>query len=184
VQDVHLEYEARGVVGLEDVVELNEPAAVTQPQHHVELVDGVLTVPRLARRDELRRELATAPPLTASLHLAKPPPGERTSAYTSPIRANVIAIRCYTDRREKRQLSLKNFTRHRASTSVYSLTFRVRVTTPTQYGRNGTASLKITSRMHQARRFHRWRGVSSPACVVHAACGWPGGLPLGSATHF
>jgi len=34
-------------------------------------------------------------------------------------------------------------TRHRASTSMYwgmySLTFRVRVTTPPQYGRNGTA---------------------------------------------
>jgi len=30
-------------------------------------------------------------------------------------------------------------TRHRASTSVYSLTFRVRVTTHPQYGRNGTA---------------------------------------------
>jgi len=85
VQDVHLEYEARGVVGLEDVVELNETAAVTQPQHDVELVHGVLAVPRLARRDELRRELATARPLTASLHLAKPTPGERTSAYTSPM---------------------------------------------------------------------------------------------------
>jgi len=30
-------------------------------------------------------------------------------------------------------------TRHRASTSMYSLTFRVRVATPPQYGRNGTA---------------------------------------------
>jgi len=30
-------------------------------------------------------------------------------------------------------------TRHRASTSMYSLTFCVRVTTPPQYGRNGTA---------------------------------------------
>jgi len=30
-------------------------------------------------------------------------------------------------------------TRHRASASMYSLTFRVRVTTPLQYGRNGTA---------------------------------------------
>jgi len=29
-------------------------------------------------------------------------------------------------------------TRHRASTSMYSLTFRVRVATPAQYGRNGT----------------------------------------------
>jgi len=30
-----------------------------------------------------------------------------------------------------------NRTRHRASTSMYSLTFRVRVATPAQYGRNG-----------------------------------------------
>ena len=29
---------------------------------------------------------------------------------------------------------------------MYSLTFRVRVTTPQQYGRNGTASLQVTSR--------------------------------------
>jgi len=60
---------------------------------------------------------------------------------------------------------------------MYSLTFRVRVTTPPQYGRNGTASLQVC-------RFYRWRGDSSPACVVRAACGGPGGLPLGSATHF
>jgi len=61
---------------------------------------------------------------------------------------------------------------------------RCALTTPPQYGRNGTASLQITSRKQQARRFDRWRGVSSPACVVRAACGGPGGLPLGSATHF
>jgi len=48
---------------------------------------------------------------------------------------------------------------HRASTSMYWLTFRVHVTTPPQYGRNRTASL-------QARRFYRWRGEPSPACVV------------------
>jgi len=36
-------------------------------------------------------------------------------------------------------------TRHRASTSMYSLTFRVCVASPAQYGRNGTASLQITS---------------------------------------
>jgi len=44
-------------------------------------------------------------------------------------------------------------------------------------------------RTQQARRFYRRRGQSSPACVVcvcgmRAACGGPGGLPLGSATHF
>jgi len=37
--------------------------------------------------------------------------------------------------------------------------------------------------------FYRRRGESSPACVVcvcgmRAACGGPGGLPLGSDTHF
>jgi len=66
-------------------------------------------------------------------------------------------------------------TRHNISRSRYN--------TP-QYGRNGTASLQITSRTQQVRRFYRWRGESSPACVVHAACGGPGRLPLGSATHF
>ena len=44
---------------------------------------------------------------------------------------------------------------------MYSLTFRVRVTTPPQCGRNGTASLQV-------RRFYRWRGESAPACVVRA----------------
>ena len=61
---------------------------------------------------------------------------------------------------------------------------RCALTTTPQYGRNGMASLHITSRKQQAHRFDRWRGVSSLACVVHAACGGPGGLPLGSATHF
>jgi len=75
-------------------------------------------------------------------------------------------------------------TMHRASTSMYSLTLRVRVTIPPQYGRNGTASLQITSRTQQTRRFYRWRGESSPACVVRAACGGPGGLPVGSGAHF
>jgi len=51
---------------------------------------------------------------------------------------------------------------------MYSLTFRVRVTTPLQYGRSGMASLQITSCTQQARRFYRWRGESSSGCVVHA----------------
>jgi len=51
-----------------------------------------------------------------------------------------------------------------------------------QYGRNGTPSLQITSPKHKVRRFDRWRGVSSLACLD--ACAGPGGLPLGSATHF
>jgi len=37
-----------------------------------------------------------------------------------------------------------------------------------QYVRNEMASLQITSRKQQARRFDRCRGVSSPACVVRA----------------
>ena len=72
-------------------------------------------------------------------------------------------------------------TRHRASTSMYSLTFRVRLATLTQYGPNGTASLQITLHTQQASRFYRW---CVRACVVRAACAGPGGLPLGSATHF
>jgi len=44
-------------------------------------------------------------------------------------------------------------------------------------------------RTQQARPFYRRRGESSPACVVcvcgmRAACGEPGGLTLGTATHF
>jgi len=51
---------------------------------------------------------------------------------------------------------ITNTTKRRVRTSMYSLTFRVRVAAPTQYGRNGTASLQITSHMQQARRFYRW----------------------------
>jgi len=44
-------------------------------------------------------------------------------------------------------------------------------------------------RTQQSRRCYRRRGEPSPACMVcvcgmRAACGWPGGLLLGSATHF
>jgi len=42
-------------------------------------------------------------------------------------------------------------TRHRASTSMYSLTFRVRVITPPQYGRNGTAHAAGASILSPAR---------------------------------
>ena len=57
-------------------------------------------------------------------------------------------------------------TRHRASTSMYSLTFRIRVTTPRC----------VDKIEQQARPFYRRRGESSPACVVcvcgmRAACG-------------
>jgi len=65
-----------------------------------------------------------------------------------------------------RTKNAKSLTRHRASTSMYSLTFRLRVTTPPQYGRNGTAALQITSHTQQARRFYRWRG----SLRRHASC--------------
>jgi len=73
----------------------------------------------------------------------------------------------------------KCLTRHRESTSMYSLTFRVCVITPRSMD-------KMERRTQQARRCYRWRGQSSPACAVcvcgmHAVCGGPGRLPLGSA---
>ena len=74
-------------------------------------------------------------------------------------------------------------TKHRASTSMYSLTFRVRVASPAQYGRNGTASLQITSHTPNL-HVDLIAGACVRACVVRAACAGPGGLPLGSATHF
>jgi len=49
---------------------------------------------------------------------------------------------------------------------------------------NGTALLHITSRKQQVRWFDRWWEESSLACVVRAACGGPGWLPVGSAMHF
>jgi len=61
--------------------------------------------------------------------------------------------------------------RHRATTSMYSLTFRVRVTTLPQYGRNGTASLQITSRMQQAHRFYRWCVLACVRACMRSAYG-------------
>ena len=70
-------------------------------------------------------------------------------------------------------------TTHTASTSMYSLTFRVRVTTPpavwTKW--NGVVADNVA---HAA-------GASILSLVracVRSACGGPVGLPLGSATHF
>ena len=57
--------------------------------------------------------------------------------------------------------------RHRASTSMYSITFRVRVTTPPQYGRNGTAHAAGASMLSPARGvFAGMRSVR-----VRHACG-------------
>jgi len=64
--------------------------------------------------------------------------------------------------------------------SMYSLTFRVHVTTPPQYRRNGTAHAADASTLSPARGvFADMRSVR-----VRHACGGSGGLPLGSATHF
>jgi len=58
-------------------------------------------------------------------------------------------------------------TRHRASTSMHSLAFRVRVTTPPQYGRNGTAHAAGASILSLARAvFAGMRSVR-----VRHACG-------------
>jgi len=63
---------------------------------------------------------------------------------------------------------------------MYSLIFRVRVTTPPQYGGNGTAHAAGASVLSLARGvFADMRSVR-----VRHACGGPGGLPLGSAMHF
>jgi len=63
---------------------------------------------------------------------------------------------------------------------MYLLTFRVRVTTTPQYGRNGTAHATGASMLSPTREvFAGMRSVR-----VRHACGGPGGLPLGSATHF
>jgi len=61
---------------------------------------------------------------------------------------------------------------------MYSLTFRVRVTTPRSVD-------EMERRTQQTRRCYRRRGESVFASM-RSACGvqWPGGLPLGSATHF
>jgi len=66
-------------------------------------------------------------------------------------------------------------TRHRASTSMYSLTFRVRVTTPPQYGRNGTAHAAGASILSPARGvFAGMRSVCVCAARVRRAVGLAG----------
>jgi len=65
---------------------------------------------------------------------------------------------------------------------MYSLTFCVRVTTPPQYGRNGTAQAAGASILSPVRGIFGARRAPHP-CVVRAACGGPDGLPLGSVMH-
>jgi len=74
-------------------------------------------------------------------------------------------------------LSINISTRHRASTSMYSLTFRAPVTTPPQYGQNGTAHAAGSSILSSV------RGVFAGMLIVRVrhACGGPGGLPMRSA---
>jgi len=55
----------------------------------------------------------------------------------------------------------------RASTSMYSLPFRVRVTTPPQYGRNGTAHAAGASMLLPARGV--FAGMRSVLCAC-ATC--------------
>jgi len=94
----------------------------------------------------------------------------------------VVTDRCVFVNLQVQQCSplvLITITRHRASTSMYSLTFCARVTTPPQYGQNGTAHAAGASMLSPVRG-------SLPACVacvcgMRAACGGPGRLPLGSA---
>jgi len=89
-------------------------------------------------------------------------PHTATSSYCTCSTVHLLAAYYHYD---SDGVVVNEWTRHRASTSMYSLTFRVRVATPTRYGRNGTASLQITSRTQQARRFYRW---CVRACVVRA----------------
>ena len=67
---------------------------------------------------------------------------------------------------------------------MYSLTFRVRITTSPQYGQNGTAHAAGASMLSPVRGvFAGMRSVHACAACVRRT-GGPGGLPLGSATHF
>jgi len=74
-------------------------------------------------------------------------------------------------------IEFNNKTRHRASTSMYSLTFRVRVTTPMEYGRNGTAHAAGVFMLSPVKGV--FAGMHSVR--VQRASGGPDGLPLGSA---
>jgi len=60
---------------------------------------------------------------------------------------------------------------------MYSLTFRVRVAIPAQYGRNGTASFQVTSHTPNL-HVDFIAGACVRASVVRAACAGRGGLPL------
>jgi len=77
-------------------------------------------------------------------------------------------IKCVADI-SVRSIYTKMQTRHRASTSMYSLTFRVRVTTPPKYGRNGTAHAAGASMFSPTRGvFAGMRSVRVRQCVRRA----------------
>ena len=85
---------------------------------------------RMSQRKRTREKTTKRDTLTVTLR--------RNSSLSDEI-SSPLHQRATKKKRHNRQ------TRHKASTSMYSLTFRVRVATPAQYGRNGTASLQITS---------------------------------------
>jgi len=64
---------------------------------------------------------------------------------------------------QQNEALFNNQTRHRASTSMYSLTFRVRVTTPQSMD-------EMERRTQQVCQFYHRRGESSPACIA-CVCG-------------
>jgi len=80
---------------------------------------------------------------------------------------NVTQVSCrFASSHTDLNLVLTRKTRHRASTSMYSLTFRVHVTTPPQYGRNGTVHAAGASMLSPARRVCRHASCACAACVV------------------
>jgi len=81
--------------------------------------------------------------------LSQPNPTHQLSDPTQPIVKEKLGPTT-TQPTAQYKVSRTITTRHRASTSMYSLTFRVRVATPAQYGRNGTASLQIKSHTQEA----------------------------------
>ena len=63
------------------------------------------------------------------------------------------------------------------------IAFRISVTTPLQYGRNGTAHAAGALILSPVKGVFAGMRIVC-VCGMRAACGGTGGLPLGSATHF
>ena len=78
--------------------------------------------------------------------------GLSASPIHSPVRHGILSFTFYHSFTiDGLNRSIKCKTRHRASTGMFWLTFRVRVTTAPQYGRNGTASAAGVSMLSLAR---------------------------------